>query len=225
VVFAIIGLGVFGSQLTLSLAARNAKIIAVDADQEAIDRVKDKVTQAIVVDATDENLLSRVPFDNVDTAIVAISAFEVCAMAVAFLKQAGVPYIIARAETHIQSLILKKIGADEIVIVEVEQGVRLAKQLMNPDLLDTMPLSKNLSLAEVVAPAVFYNKKLNELDLPAQFKVSVVAIRRVTLRIGDLGEPEKIEDVVMPQSDEKIQEADILIVIGANANLEKFKEA
>jgi trk system potassium uptake protein TrkA len=223
-VFAIIGLGMFGAQLALSLSARNSKVLVIDISEESINKVRDKVTQAFLADATDENFLKRTPIENVDTAIVAISAFETCALAVAFLKQAGVPYIIARAETHIQSMILKKIGADEVIIVEVEQGIRLAKQLINPDMLDTMPLNKSLSLAEVIAMPALYNKSLKELAFPENFNISIIAIRRTGLRVGDFGEPEKHEEIIIPKANDRIIEGDVLLLVGTNENLVKLRE-
>lgn len=223
-VYAVIGLGVFGTQLVLSLVAKGCVVVAIDSDKEALDKVKGAASQSVVADTSSVEFLRRVDLDSVDTVVVALSSFDSSALTVAFLKQAGVPYILARAETPIHATILKKIGADEVFIVEVEQGLRLAQKLASPDVLDVMPLSQRVSLAEVLSTNSMINKSIKDLDLRNEFGLNIVAIRREILSTDSYGQPEKTEQIILPTAFEVVIENDVLIVVGSNESLEKFKD-
>ena len=97
-VFAVIGLGTFGRRVAEVLADRGGEVIAIDNNPDLIDRVKDSVTQAVLLDATDETSLASAPFDDVDVAVVAIGDNVAASiLATALLKRVGIPYILARS--------------------------------------------------------------------------------------------------------------------------------
>ena len=52
-VFAVIGLGTFGSEVSHVLSAQGGKIIAVDNKAKNVEKIKDKVTQSMIIDSTD----------------------------------------------------------------------------------------------------------------------------------------------------------------------------
>ena len=61
---------------------------------------------------------------------------------------------------------------------EAEMGLRLARQLSQPNVLDRFDLGKNAEVAEIAAPEAFVGKNLVELNLRREFGISVVALRR-----------------------------------------------
>jgi trk system potassium uptake protein TrkA len=57
-VFAVVGLGAFGRQLCETLMEKGGKVIAIDDDPVLVEMMTEKVTSAILLDATDENALA-----------------------------------------------------------------------------------------------------------------------------------------------------------------------
>jgi trk system potassium uptake protein TrkA len=50
---AVFGLGTFGLEVCRVLSEKGGRVIAVDVNPKLVDRVKDMVTQAILIDSTD----------------------------------------------------------------------------------------------------------------------------------------------------------------------------
>jgi len=88
--FAVIGLGRFGSRLAKNLAASGAEVIAIDRDRAIVEELRDQVTIAIAMDATDDQALKIQGVDQVDTAIVGMGHnFEASALTTVVLKEIG----------------------------------------------------------------------------------------------------------------------------------------
>ncbi|MBI9097846.1 MAG: TrkA family potassium uptake protein [Spirochaetaceae bacterium] len=154
--FAVIGLGILGRKVCEVLTEKGGEVIAIDNTPVQINKVKDFVTQAILLDSTDEDSISSAPFDQVDAAIVAIGDnIEASILTTTLLKQLGVPYIISRAvnKTHYQ--VLKQVGADEVINVEEDQGRRIALNLIAPSVMEKVRLSKDIYLSEMYLPEIY----------------------------------------------------------------------
>jgi trk system potassium uptake protein TrkA len=221
--FAVIGLGRFGSQLAISLAERNAEVIAIDKDMQAVEQVKDIVTYAVRLDSTDKEALLAQGIGEVDTAIVAIGDnFEANLLTAALLKNIGVKTVIARAESEIQKQILELIGVDRIVLPEAESGIRLAQNLTSRAIWDYVPLSGDRVIAELRAPQRFWNKTIRESEIRRKYGINIIAIKKRTPKLSGTGGPTVIEESIIesPEADYMIEENDILIVVGSNDDIE-----
>ena len=131
--FAVIGLGRFGMSLATHLTEAGAEVVAIDADRRVIENIKDEVTVAVALDATDEHALRAQNLEKVDAAIVCMGeSFEANQLATLLLKNIGVKRIIAKANTTTQRHILQLIGADQVISPEEEMGAKLAKRLLVP---------------------------------------------------------------------------------------------
>ncbi len=223
-VYAVIGLGAFGTNVALSLAGKGLSVVAIDNDADAIEQVKGKVAQALLIDADDPSFVARAPLDNVDVALVALTRFDVAILVVLYLKQVGVPRIIARAETAIHAQALKKVGADEIINVEEESGTRLAHMLASPHVLDVITLSAEVSLAEVVAHNNIQNKTVDEIDVRTHFNLNLVALRRMEFKVDEEGFPLQGEVLILPEASDVVLSGDVLIVVGKPTDIDRFKE-
>ena len=96
--YLIIGLGIYGSNLALDLAALGHEVIGADNKSANIEAIKDFITTVYQVDSTEESALSVLPLKNVDLVIVAIGEnFGASVKTVALLKKLGVRHIYARA--------------------------------------------------------------------------------------------------------------------------------
>lgn len=222
-VFTVIGLGAFGSQVCRVLADSGAKVVAVDSLTDRIDRVKNSVTQAVIMDATSEEGFSKLPLEDTDIAVVAIGDnMEASILSTALLKKAGVRYIIARAISAIHRQVLRQVGADEIINIEEDEGEQLAMRLIAPQILDRIPISKDISIAEVYTPGDFGGQTLIDLDLRSRMRVNVIAIKKNAVELDEQGNPHSNEEILFPDGDYRLDEDDIMLIVGRNQDIEAF---
>jgi len=223
-VFAIFGLGIFGSEVCRVLADKGAKVIAVDRKAALIEKLKDQVTQAVLIDSTDEESLKGIALEDVDVAVVAIGTDQNSSiMTTALLKNMGVPYIIARAITDIHGQVLRQVGANEVINIELDEGREIARRLVSPDIKDRVTISEDQTLAEVVVPPTFVGKSLHSLELRKKFSVNVISIRRTETVIDDMGNPVKSERVFAPLPDDKLKQGDVLVLVGSDENIDALR--
>ncbi len=223
--FAVIGLGAFGTTVCATLAEKGASVIALDRNPASVERVKGLVSAAVLLDATDENALLKAPLQDVDVAIVAIGDdIEASILATALLRQQGVPYIAARAVSAIHGTVLQRVGANEVINAEVEIGARTARRLVAPDILDSIPLSSEVSLTEMLTPDYFAGKTPKDLDLEGKLHLRVVGILRSRMDLDDQGNTIRREDLLFPDPGDTFEEGDRLLVLGRNADLAEFRK-
>jgi len=231
--FLIIGLGRFGSRLAQALTEAGQEVIAVDVDDDLVERMRDEVALAVRLDATEAESLQSQDLGEVDAAVVSIGEdFEANVLATTTLKAMGVPRVISRASTVTQRRILKRVGADEVILPEEEVADRLARQLVNPNIVEHLSLSEGHSLIQVRAPKAWHDKTLGEIDLRRKYEVNLVAIRRPvepsakdTRKATKAAEQEEEEGAAeeqvldLPMAHTVIREGDILVIVGATESL------
>ncbi len=216
--FAVIGLGGFGARLARALAAAGAEVIAVDRNQDLVEDIRDHVTLAVALDASDEHALRAQAIDKVDVAVVGIgTAFEDAALATSTLKRLGVPRVISRASSSTRGEILLRIGADQVVNAERETADRWCRRLVMPQVMESIDLGHAHSLVQIRAPESWAGKTLEQLNLRKKHKVNLVAIRRL-LPDDSKGAGGYVIDTPMPDS--RIETGDLLLVVGPNDAIE-----
>ena len=224
-IFAVIGLGTFGTKVCEVLTQKGGKVIAIDREPDLIEKVKDSVTQSILLDTTDETAMNQIPYADISVAIVAIGEnIEASILTTAILKRLGVSYIVARAVTEIHHQVLRQVGADEVVNIEIEEGQRLAQRLISPEVLDRISVTENISVAEVYVPKEFLGKTLEKLNIRNKMHVNIVAILRTSLGVDEEGNPVKTDNAVFPDAGTLLLESDILLIVGKNEDLDAFKD-
>lgn len=211
--FVIIGLGRFGNAVARELYRRGNEVLAIDMDEDAVQRIADFVTHAVVGDAKDENVLRSIGVRNFDCAVVAIASdIQDSVLVTLMLKEWGVKFIVAKAQSQMHSKVLQRIGADKVVFPEEDMGNRLAQTLSSSNVIDFIELSQDFSIVEIHPPQSWSNKTLSELSVRARFGVNVLAVR---------GEDRDIV-TISPTADQIIHQGDVLIVIGANDDIERL---
>ncbi|MDC7236088.1 MAG: TrkA family potassium uptake protein [Spirochaetales bacterium] len=224
--YAVIGLGVFGRKVCEVLTAKGADVIALDNTAEQVNRVKDIVSQAILLDSTDEEALAEASLDSVDAAIVAIGDnIEAGILTTALLKQLGIQYIIARAVNKIHYQVLKKIGADEIINIEEDQGMRTALNLIAPSVMEKVQLSREIILSELYLPQPYIGSSVKEIDFESNFKIRLTALRRTLNQMDAEGLGVRKEVLLFPGEEDKLEEGDILILVGEEGNIDAFQKS
>lgn len=224
-VFAVFGLGTFGYEVCRVLSEKGGKVIGIDNQSTLIERIKDSITQAILLDSTNEDELKGLPLGDIDIAIVSIGeSVEASIITTALLKKLQIPYIIARAVTDIHARILRQIGATEVINVEIEQGRRMAERLISPDILERIPISDNQVLAEIMLPKKLAGIIIAEADLRRKFNINVASVKRTVTDIDSAGNPVKETVIIPPEPQLRLEENDILVIIGSNESIVNLKE-
>ncbi len=126
----VIGLGRFGAAVAEALAQQGCEVVAVDTNMRNIDAIKNKVTYALELDASDPTALRSIDAHTCTVAIVAIGEnFEGAVLSAAALRELGVGMIIARAMTPRHARILVAAGAHRVIEIESEMGRALGREL------------------------------------------------------------------------------------------------
>lgn len=211
--FIIIGLGRFGTEAARSLCRQGCEVLAIDNKGELVQHLSGDVTQAVVGDARDKEVLRALGAKDFDCGIVAIGdSLADSVLATMNLKELGVPYIVCKAYDDTHSQVLKKLGADRVVIPEKENADRLAKSLASANVLDYIELSEDYGIIEVPAPAPWQGKSLIELNVRAKLGVNILAIKREGVI------------TVSPSADFRIETGDIMVVLGDTAALKAVQK-
>lgn len=216
--FAVIGLGLFGRKVAEYLVERGAEVLAIDQKKERVEDIKDKVSHAVILDATDGEALKSVGVDEMDAVIVGVGEnFEASVLAVAISKKLGIKRIIAKASTNIQGEILALVGAHEVIYPEDNEAKRLARSLMEPNVIDHISITGNQSLIKIITPASFYDKSIVDLNLRKKYGVTVLELARKA------GGAEEV--TTLPPPDFIFRKGDVLVVIGDKEHIDKFRKS
>lgn len=219
--FAVLGLGRFGYTVATYLAKSGADVIAVDSDETIVNDVGKQVSVAICMNAADREGLVAHGIDKVDAGVVAIGQnFEANLLTTALLKELGVGKVIARASNDVQKRILELIGADQVIFPEDAIGMRVAQSLISSRIVDITALFEGLSVAQVVASKVLIGKKIGEIKFRQKYKCNIVVIKRKSDQSDLKGESPRYN--VLPEPDDKILVGDILVVVGAERDIERL---
>jgi len=210
--FIVIGLGRFGQSVAKTLFQMGYDVLAVDDDENAVQEIADSVTHAVQMDATDEYSLRTLGIRNFDIAVVSIgSNIQSSIMVTLNLKEAGVKKVVAKATNDMHAKLLSKIGADRVILPELDMGIRVAHNLVSANILDFIELSPDYSIVEVTAPTQWTGKDIKTLDARAKFGINIMAIKTE----DDINISPKATDIVKP--------GDVLVVIGSIDDLSKIE--
>ena len=125
--FAVIGLGQFGRAVVDELLENGMDVIAIDNDQEAINKVAKKLPTSFVADSTDEEALKELGLKDVDAVIVAYGDNkEASILTTVILREFGIEEIIVRVDDDYYVPIMKKLGATEVITPQKAAGQALA---------------------------------------------------------------------------------------------------
>lgn len=211
--FGVIGLGRFGSAISMTLAELGHDVIGVDSNEDNVRQMSDVISQAVQLDATDARALRAAGIADVNVAVVSIGEnIESSLLAVMLLHELGVRTVVAKAVTPLHGRILERLGVARVIFPERDMAIRLAHSLVMPNVLDYVELSRDFSFVELPAPATFVGQTLRQLELRPKHGLTLIAIKR---RGSDGNEVTN----VAPSAEEVLQKDDILVLLGSNARL------
>lgn len=210
--FVVVGLGRFGMSLGMELIELGYEVMGVDRSEVVVEEVGDRFTYAAVADATDEEMLRSLGIRNFDCGIVAIGEnMQTSILAAILLKELGVKKVVAKAITVLHGRALEKIGVDQVIFPERDMGIRVAHQLVTPNLLDYIELSDDYSIVEMRVPSCLNSQTVADLNSRSRFGCTIVALRT------------EAGVTIAPTALDRMHEGDVMVIAGPNDRIEQFE--
>lgn len=198
----VIGLNTFGQSIIKQLYEYNCDVLAVDKDIEKVEDIADYATEAIQLDIKDSTELKKLPLDNFDVAVIAMQDLGANIMATMICEEAGIEKIIARSTSNLHKRILEKIGVTKTISPDKEMGIRIAKGIMDINVMEAINISDSYDIVEIKAQEKWVGKTLKDLRFRNNQGMNVLLVKK---------ENAKLE--ISPNGDYKIESGDRLVVI------------
>lgn len=174
----LIGLGRFGQHVARKLNDLGHQVMAVDSNEERVDKVLPYVTAAQIGDSTSREFLSAIDIPSFDACIVTIGDnFQNSLETTDLLKELGAKKVIARASRGVQEKFLLRCGADEVVYPEKQLAAWTAIRCTSEHILDYIELDGDYSIFELSVPEDWSGKSILQLDLRKKYGINVLGIR------------------------------------------------
>ena len=189
--FVIIGLGAFGIRMLEELLRFTDEVIIIDKDPNLIRKYEGKTVKGYTVNITDEESLRKNIPQKIGTAIVDLGGrIELSLMVTKYLKQLGIKEIVVKAETDQYEHLLSMVGATKVIFPDREAAKRVMPMLASSLLLNFMPISADLALAEVSINEKYIDMTLLEANLRKELGLNVVAVRKHDSETFEFIEPD-----------------------------------
>ena len=214
--FAVIGMGRFGISAAKKLAELGCEVIAIDNDADKVNKVADYVTKAAQLDAKNEELLRNLGIKNCECAIVAIGDNVMdCVFITLTLKEMGVKKVVCKARDAQHETVLRKVGADMVIIPEQEAGEKIASRLVSRQFIDVLHISDEYSIEDMRVPEKWIGKSLADLSVRKKFGVNIVAIKS-SLDPNDVN--------ITPEPEYRFKDTDIVVLVGRTQDINKLNK-
>ncbi|MEF9994802.1 MAG: TrkA family potassium uptake protein [Acinetobacter sp.] len=208
--FAVIGLGSFGATVALELTRLNHDVIGIDTIKRNVESIADKITHAVIADATDEHVLDELNLQNCEAVVVAIGEdIEASILCVLNLKNLGITKILAKTKTKAHHAILSHLNVHKIIHPEEDMGVRVAQALNYPMVSRYMALDDEHYIIKVPVKDKLNNVNLSGI-LKQEPRIKLLLVKR--------------DQQVFYETDTQftLQKGDVLIFEGALVYLKKL---
>jgi trk system potassium uptake protein TrkA len=208
--YAVIGMGRFGQAVVEELIKRDVDVLVIDKDPERIAKMSKIATHAVTLDSTNVQALKEVGISSIDHVVVAIGKdLQSSILTTLILKDLEVATVTVKVQDQNHAKVVEKLGADDIIQPEQLSGKRLASKISSDNVLDFIDLNENHSFIIVNGTPKIIGSTIINLNVRNKFHINIVAIRRG-------------EEVIIPSPDDVLEEQDQLLLVGNNADLDKF---
>ena len=207
----LIGLGRFGKHIAMQLNEMGHEIMAVDINEERVNRILPFVTNAQIGDSTDASFLESLGIGNFDICFVTIGgSFQNSLETTSLLKELGARLVISRAERDVQEKFLLRNGADRVVYPEKQVAKWASIRYADDHILDYMEVDASHAIFEVAIPDEWIGRSVGELDIRRRYNINILAVK-------------KEREVSVTISVDTVLEADsTLLVLGDYKAIQKF---
>ena len=174
----ILGLGIFGQSILKGLKDQDVEVIAIDDHEDVINQYESIITTGVVGDITEMDLLDAADIGTCDTVVIATGEnLESSVLAVMHCKALGVERVIAKVKSEVTKEVLEKIGADLVILPEVEAGMSLAKMILFQHRIEVFQLDDEVVVVEFTVPSAWVGKSIRELAVRDQYQLNIIGYR------------------------------------------------
>ena len=178
--YAVFGLGRYGRAVVKELLNNGAEVLAVDQDRKIVDELVGEIPVCKCADITEPGVIEQLGISDIDVVVISMAkSFEASIMATMLCKEAGVRKVIVKCSDESQCRVMKKIGADEVILPETESGTRLAKNILSSGFIDIADITDNISILEIGIISEWIGKTLRELDLRKKHNINIIAFKNI----------------------------------------------
>ncbi|WP_152053673.1 potassium channel family protein [Tautonia marina] len=208
--FVVVGLGNFGHTIAAKLHEQGHEVVAVDTDEDAVDRIAPYVNTAAVGDGRQIETLKRLGTEKADVGVVStgddITASILATMAMKDLK---VEDIFVKVISLNHARVMDKIGVTESIFPERESALRLATRIASRGILNYIRMGTTLSIQELAVPTSWIGRSLRQLELPRKYRLSVIAVHDML----------RDEMIPIPDPDAPLKDSDTILIAGKDEDL------
>ena len=174
----LIGVNRFGSLLARQFSEQGHQIMAVDKDEERINRILPYVTDAHIGDSTSEEFLRTLGINNYDVCFVTISGdFQSSLETTSLLKELGGKLVGSRADRDVQTKFLLRNGADEVINPERQVAEWAAIRYASDHILDYIRLDDDNAIFEIEIPKGWVEKSVGQIDIRKKYGITIMAVK------------------------------------------------
>ena len=175
----LIGLGRFGKHIAMQLNEMGHEIMAVDINEERVNRILPFVTNAQIGDSTDASFLESLGIGNFDICFVTISgSFQNSLETTSLIKELGEKLVISRAERDVQEKFLLRNGADKVIYPEKQVAKWSSIRYADDHILDYMEVDASHAIFEVAIPDEWIGRSVGELDIRRRYNINILAVKK-----------------------------------------------
>lgn len=209
----VIGLGKFGYKFGMTLQKHGIHVLGIDNDPVNIKNSQQIFTQVYRADATNKATLEQIGVTDLTHILVSVGdSIASSTMICMYLKELGVKNVWVKAINTDHEKLLRKIGADEVIMPELLAATQLANKIAIPGFIGSLPFDSELAIQELPV-SKWAGENLRSLDLTNRFNMQVIAVKKQN------------EDAFqyIPKADSLLEAGDKLIVIGPIDKLADIK--
>lgn len=210
--YAVIGLGRFGLSIVEELTRLGHDVIALDTDEEAVERVSKYLPNAYICDSTNEKALRDLDIKAVSNAIVCFgNNLTASILTTVILKDLNIPHITVRMDDEFYIPTILRLGADEVVTPQKLAGIGLANRLGNENFIDYYRLGGTYSVVKITIRDDFKQMPIIELNPRNLFDVNIILIERG-------------KKISAPKARDLVCAGDIIHAVGKRKEIVKFTD-
>jgi trk system potassium uptake protein len=208
--YVVVGLGHFGSFIAKRLYELGNDVVAIDTKPDVVDAHGPFVSRALAGDATKKEVLQEAGAEDADAAIISTGDnLGASVLSLLALRDLSVKAIYVKVQSIEHSRIADALGATETVFPEMQAATNLAQRITSGRLLHYTAYSEQFGIQEMAVPDSWSGKTLQQLRLPVEYQIQVVAVHD-NLR----------DTITIPVPAKPLTPSDTLLIAGAPDRLE-----
>jgi trk system potassium uptake protein TrkA len=196
----VIGLGTFGGMIARELTVLGHEVLGCDRDPVVVADAAPHLTQVVQLDATDVDAIRAIGPTDFDVAIVALDR-QTTIFTTMVLEQLEVRSILARAQSELDAEILRRVGADRVLLIDQQMASWVARTIDLAGALDFIRLSDGIGAVHMAIPPGAVGSTVGTIKARRP-DLSIVALHR-----GD-------EVIMRPPDDAVLQAGDTALLVG-----------